>query len=34
VLTKLNLQYNNLNGDSEQLLRNAVGNRENFDLML
>jgi len=34
VLTKLNLRNNDLNGDSKQLLRNAVGNRENFDLML
>merc|ERR1712137_628623 len=34
VLTKLDLRNNDLNGDSKQLLRNAVGNRENFDLML
>ena len=34
VLTKLDLQYTGLNEDSKQLLRNAVGNRENFDLML
>ena len=34
VLTKLNLQYNDLTENSKQLLRNAVANRENFDLML
>ena len=32
--TKLNLQYIVLTDKSKQLLRNAVANRENFELML
>jgi len=34
VLTKLDLWDNYLNKESKQLLRNAVRNREKFDLIL
>jgi len=34
VLFKLHLQYNRLNEESKQCVRNAFGSRKNFDLML
>ena len=34
VLTKLDLEYNRLDGESKQLLRNAVRSRDNFQLNL